>query len=131
MVDAQLYYYRITGYFRDADGNLVSGEISDAAGVVATDKLPDKITGVTATLNGSHVTLQWDAASGARYYKVSRAAGATGKYYSVKYNLETTSYTDTGLSAGTYRYKVVGYYKDVDSSWVYGELCDTLYVTVK
>ena len=131
VVDAQLYYYRITGYFRDADGNLVSGEISDAAGVVATDKLPDKITGVTATLNGSHVTLQWDAASGARYYKVSRAAGATGKYYSVKYNLETTSYTDTGLSAGTYRYKVVGYYKDVDSSWVYGELCDTLYVTVK
>lgn len=38
---------------------------------------------------------------------------------------------DTSVEAGTYRYKVVGYYKDIDKQWVYGDLSDTLYVTVE
>ena len=118
------------GYFKDADGNLVMGEQSDAAGVVAADGLPEKITNVKATISGSNVTLIWDQAEHARYYKVSRAAGATGKYYSMKYNIETTTYSESSVAANSYRYKVAGYYKDVDSSWVYGELSDTLYVTI-
>ena len=131
LVDAQLYYYRVIGYFKDAQGNLVMGEQSDAAGVVATDRLPEKVENVKAAVSGKSVTLTWNKADGSRYYKVSRAAGATGKYYSMKYNIENTAYSDASLSAGTYRYKVVGYYKDVDGSWVYGDLSDTLYVTVK
>ena len=128
---AQLYYYRITPYFMDENGQMVSGPVSDAVGVVATDKLPDKVVNVTATVEGNSVVLNWDNCDGARYYKISRASGATGSYYTMKYNLTDTTYTDTSVSKGLYRYKVVGYYKDVDGGWVYGELCDTLYVTVK
>lgn len=131
LVDAQLYYYRVIGYFKDADGNLVMGPQSDAAAVVATNSLPGKTENVEASIGNGTVTLTWDKADSARYYKVSRAAGATGKYYSMKYNIENTSYSESGVAAGTYRYKVVGYYKDVDGGWVYGELSDTLYVTVK
>ena len=98
---------------------------------MAADKVPDQVTGVTAQVSGSTVVLNWDRADSARYYKISRAAGSTGKYYTVKYNITETAYTDSGLSAGTYRYKVVGYYKNLDGSWTYGDLCDTLYVTVK
>ena len=130
LVEAQLYYYRVIGYFKDAEGNLVMGDMSEAAGVVATDTLPAKIVNVEASVSGNSVTLTWDKAESARYYKVSRAAGATGKYYSMKYNIETTTYSESAVAAGTYRYKVVGYYKDVDSSWIYGELSDTLYVTI-
>lgn len=130
VIKGQLYYYRIRPYVKDADGNIVSGELTDAVGVVATDKIPDKVTGVTATVKNGTVVLNWDQSDGARYYKISRASGATGKYYTVKYNLTETTYTDK-VSKGLYRYKVVGYYKDTDGSWVYGELCDTLYVTVQ
>ena len=128
LIDAQLYYYRVSGYFYDADGNLVSGEVSDAVAVVATDHVPAKVENVTAAIQGSNVVLNWDVADGARYYKVSRASGADGKYYTMKYNIENTTYTDTAATGSMYRYKVVGYYKDVDGSWVYGELCDTVYV---
>lgn len=128
LIDAQLYYYRVSGYFYDAEGKLVEGAVSDAVGVVATSQVPDKVVNVTATIENGNVVLNWDAAAGARYYKVSRAAGATGAYYTMKYNIEDTAYTDTTATGSLYRYKVVGYYKDVDGSWVYGELCDTLYV---
>ena len=99
--------------------------------VVATDKVPDKVTGVTATVSGGTIVLNWNVSDGARYYKISRASGSTGKYYTVKYNLGDTTYTDKVNYTGLYRYKVVGYYKNTDGTWVYGELCDTLYVTVK
>ena len=125
----QLYYYRIRPYVKDASGTIISGELSDAVGVVATDKIPDKVTGVKASVKNKTVVLTWDQADSARYYKISRASGTAGKYYTVKYNVLTTTYTDT-VSSGLYRYKVVGYYKDTDGSWVYGDLCDTLYVTV-
>lgn len=131
LVTAQLYFYRITGYFEDVNGGLISGDVSVATAAVATDTAPDKVTNVTATVTDGTVVLDWDAAAGSRYYKISRASGATGKYYTMKFNVEDTTYTDAAVSRGTYRYKVVGYYKDVDGGWVYGELCDTLYVTVQ
>lgn len=130
-IPAQLYYYRISGYFLDEEDKLTDGPISEACAVVATDRLPDKVVNVTASVSDGKVTLNWDKTEGARYYKISRATGATGKYYCMKYNLSDTVYTDSTVSKNTYRYKVVGYYKDTDGSWVYGDLSDTLYVTVK
>ena len=131
LTDAQLYYYRVIGYFKDTDGNLVMGEQSDAVAVVVLDGAPQKVTNLQTTVNNSNVTLTWNQADHVRYYKVSRAAGTAGKYFSMKYNITDASYTETGVAPGLYRYKVVGYYKDVDGSWVYGDLSDTLYVTVK
>ena len=134
LIDVHRYYYRVCGYFYDADGNLVQGGVSDAAGIVATDRDPSKVENVTAAVSNGNVTLTWDAADGVRYYKIARAYGATaaeGSYACLQYNVEETTYTDTSLSAGTWRYKVVGYYKAVDSSWVYGEMSTTLFVTVE
>ncbi|MBQ7431859.1 MAG: hypothetical protein IJV50_00085 [Lachnospiraceae bacterium] len=64
------------------------------------------------------------------YLDPAIVTGATGKYYTMKFNITDTTYFETA-AAGTYRYKVAGYYKNVDFSWVYGDLSDTLYVTVK
>lgn len=135
LIDAHRYYYRICGYYYDADGRLVQGAVSDAVGVVATDRNPSKVENVTVSVSDGNITLTWDAADGSRYYKISRAYGATaseGSYACLKYNIEETTYTDTTIpSTGTYRYKVVGYYKAVDGNWVYGDLSDTLFVTIE
>lgn len=128
LIEGQLYYYRVIGYFHNAEGELVMGPQSDQARVVILNGEPEKVRNVQAAIEGKQVTLTWDPAANVRYYKVSRASGATGKYYTMKYNIVETQYTETLTYNGTYRYKVVGYYKDTDGGWVYGELCDTLYV---
>ena len=126
-----LYYYRITGYFRDAQGNLVSGPISEQCAICTAEHLPEQVAGVTAQVQGKQVTLSWNPADGTQYYKISRASGNTGAYYTMKFGVTDCTYVDQTVSAGKYRYKVVGYYKDVDGSFKYGALSDTLYVTVK
>ena len=132
VVVSELYYYRVCGYFYDENNNLVQGDVSEAAGVVAaTDAVPDKVENVVATVEDGTVVLTWDQADNARYYKVSRAEGATGSYYTQKYNIAETAYTDTTAEAGLHRYKVAAYYKNVNGDWVYGDLSDTLYVTVE
>ncbi len=134
LIEAQRYFYRICGYFYNAEGKLVQGSVSDSVGVVATDKEPGKVAEVTASISGGSVTLDWDAAEGVRYYKIARAPGwttADGSYTCIKYNVIDTAYTDTDVTGGKWRYKVVGYYKAVDGSWVYGAMSPTLFVTVE
>ncbi len=132
LIEAQLYYYRICGYFYDAEGKLVQGNVSESAAVVATDKEPAQVTNLTADISDSGVTLNWDAADGVRYYKIARARGwstAEGSYTCLKYNVSETAYTDKPESYGNWRYKVVGYYKNTDGSWVYGPMSATLFLT--
>ncbi len=134
LIDVHRYFYRVCGYFYDAEGRLVQGGVSDSAGIVATDCDPAKVENLNASVSGQNVTLTWDRPEGVRYYKIARAYGAApaeGSYACLKYNVEETAYTDAGVSAGTWRYKVVGYYKAVDGSWVYGDMSSTLFVTVK
>ncbi len=134
LIDVHRYFYRVCGYFYDAEGKLVQGGVSDSVGIVATDRDPAKVENVNASVSGQNVTLTWDRPEGVRYYKIARAYGATpaeGSYACLKYNVEETAYTDAGVSAGTWRYKVVGYYKAVDGGWVYGDMSTTLFVTVK
>ncbi len=134
LIDVHRYFYRVCGYFYDAEGKLVQGGVSDSVGIVATDRDPAKVENVNASVSGQNVTLTWDRPEGVRYYKIARAYGATpaeGSYACLKYNVEETTYTDAKVSAGTWRYKVVGYYKAVDGGWVYGDMSTTLFVTVK
>ncbi len=135
LINAHRYYYRVCGYFYNESGTLVQGGVSASAGVVATDIEPGKVENVQPVVSGRQVTLTWDAAEGVRYYKIARAYGATtaeGSYITLKYNVEETSHVDTTIKyAGTYRYKVMGYYKAVDGSWTYGPMSNTLFVTVK
>ncbi len=134
LIPAQLYYYRVCGYFYDAEGKLVQGNVSDSAAVVATDIAPEKVENLQASIENGTVTLTWDAPAGVRYYKIARAYGwttADGSYTCLKYNVSDTTYTDTPAYKGKWRYKVVGYYKDTDGSWVYGAMSDTLFITVE
>lgn len=132
LIEAHRYFYRIVGYFEDINGDLASGEVSVAAAVVATDKEPGKVTTLTASVVDGAVTLDWEAPEGVRYYKVVRAPEFSGGYYScLQYNVTDTTYTDTTASPGQYRYKVVGYYKDVDGSWVYGGFSTAMFVTIE
>jgi hypothetical protein len=62
-------------------------------------------TGLKATVSGNIVTLSWDSASGATGYKVYRNTSESGTYTFLA-NASGTSYTDSGLAAGTYYYKV-------------------------
>jgi uncharacterized repeat protein (TIGR02543 family) len=62
-------------------------------------------TGLSASVSGSSITLSWSSVSGATSYKVYRSSSSSGSY-SLLYTTYTYSYTDSGLSAGTYYYKV-------------------------
>ncbi len=132
LIEAQRYFYRVEGYFEDINGKLVSGGVSMAAAVVATDKEPGKVASCTASVTDGAVTLNWEAPEGVRYYKVVRASGFSGgSYRCLEYNVTDTSYIDTTAVPGQYRYKVVGYYKDVDGSWVYGGFSTAMFVTIE
>jgi hypothetical protein len=62
-------------------------------------------TNLNANVSGSNVNLYWNRVSGASSYKVYRSASASGQYDQID-SSSSDSYTDSGLSAGTYYYKV-------------------------
>ncbi|MFL6192570.1 MAG: M14 family zinc carboxypeptidase, partial [Thermoanaerobaculia bacterium] len=62
---------------------------------------------LTATPGTAQISLAWTAASGATGYRVHRAAASGGPYTTIRSNLTTTSFVDTGLTNGTAYYYVV------------------------
>ena len=59
--------------------------------------------------SSSSITVSWSSVTGATGYKVYRSTSSSGTYSSVG-DVPTTSYTNTGLTAGTtYYYKVSAY----------------------
>jgi hypothetical protein len=67
-------------------------------------------TGISASaLSLSSIQITWDPVAGASSYRVYRSTNANGSYIRINEN-SATSYTDTGLTAGTtYYYKVSVY----------------------
>jgi len=70
--------------------------------------VPAAPTGVTATGNAGNVALSWTASSGATSYNVYRSTSSGGEGTTAYASgITSTSYTDTGVTAGsTYYYKV-------------------------
>jgi fibronectin type 3 domain-containing protein len=65
-------------------------------------------TGVSArAVSGTRVNLAWTAASNATGYNIKRATVSGGPYTTIATSITGTSYTDTGLTAGTAYYYVV------------------------
>jgi hypothetical protein len=65
------------------------------------------------------ISLSWNGVYGASSYNVYRAGSSSGQYSRIGSNVSDTSYTDSGLSAGTtYYYKVAA----VDSYGTEGQL---------
>ncbi|MCX6854154.1 MAG: carbohydrate-binding protein, partial [Verrucomicrobia bacterium] len=70
--------------------------------------LPTVPNGVaSAPSSSTQLTISWAAAAGATSYKLQRATTNSGPYTQTGGTLTTTSFTDTGLTAGTRYYYVV------------------------
>jgi fibronectin type 3 domain-containing protein len=63
-------------------------------------------TGLNATASGTSVELSWNSVNGATIYRVYRGNSESGSYTPLNESVSGTSYIDSGLSAGTYYYKV-------------------------
>ncbi|MBB5874299.1 lysophospholipase L1-like esterase [Allocatelliglobosispora scoriae] len=77
----------------------------------AAGQLPGTISGaVTASgVTATSLTVSWTAATAATSYQLERCTGSACTGFAALANPTTTSYADTGLSAGTtYRYRVRG-----------------------
>ena len=104
-------------YFQIQSGSGISGSDGQyTAGVdnftIGTTPAPTAPTGLTATAaSSSQINLSWSGATGATGYNVYRGTTSGGENYSAPINgstpLTTTSYFDTGLSAGTAYYYTV------------------------
>ena len=86
---------------------------------------PAKPTNVTAVGGTNSATLTWDAVPGATKYAI--AYYSNGKYTTLTANCTGTSYTATGLTAGTYQFLVQAY---VNGKWSAYTTADHVSVTV-
>jgi fibronectin type 3 domain-containing protein len=103
LVAGQTYYYVI--YAVNNGGN------SDPSAVVSAVTLPP-LPGAAANflaspISATEVQLNWDAASNATSYTVSRSDTSGGPYAVIASGVATTSYTDTPPQVGTTYYYVV------------------------
>ncbi|KAF0245555.1 MAG: hypothetical protein FD180_1526 [Planctomycetota bacterium] len=103
--------------------DLSLNESALSAAVSATPKTPAP-TGLTHTGSTyNSISLLWSPVSGASSYNLWRAATPGGPYASVSASpIVTTTYTDTGLSSGTYYYVVSAVPATGDESGYSGEI---------
>ncbi len=62
---------------------------------------------VTAKAGTAQATLTWQAVENAAEYEIYRATAANGTYTKIAEHVKGVTYTNTGLAAGTYFYKVI------------------------
>jgi hypothetical protein len=112
------YFYRIRSY--NASGNSIySNEISATTSTLPPPAAP---AGLTATANGtSTINLAWtDNSNNETGFKLERKTGAGGSYTEIAGSIaaNTTSYSNTGLTAGTtYFYRIRSYNAAGNSSY--------------
>ena len=105
--DADAYLDGQVDDLRIYSGALPAGEIYELAKGTRAPDAPAQPTSLGATaVPGNQINLNWSATV-ADYYNVKRAAQPDGPYYTVATLLHGTSYTDSGLTAGSTYYYVV------------------------
>lgn len=112
-----VYYYKVRAYVL-VDGNKVYGEYSSVVNAKAVLAVPQAISAQALSTNS--IKVSWNAVLDAKDYQVYRATSLTGTY---KYMgvVTTTSYTNTGLSAGTTYYYKVRAHMTVGTTNLYSE----------
>jgi hypothetical protein len=101
---AGTYYYKVAVNV----GGQESPQAGPVSATVSSGGAPSAPTGLNASASGTSVSLTWNSVSGATTYYVYRSTSASGSYTFIN-NATGASYTDSGLSAGTWYYKVAAY----------------------
>ncbi len=105
--------YGVAGSPGSYSGSLSWGSSAVANGVYlaltpSTGQAPAAPTGLTATASSSsQINLSWTGSSGATSYSVFSSTTNGGPYSQVASGVASTSYSNTGLTAGTTYYYVV------------------------
>ncbi|MEI6197348.1 MAG: DNRLRE domain-containing protein, partial [Verrucomicrobiota bacterium] len=94
------YYYVVSAIYS-------GGESADSAPANTATPLLPAPAGLTATLSGNQVALNWAASSGADSYNVKRAFTSGGPYTPVATGVGGTNYTDLVYYTGASYYYVV------------------------
>jgi fibronectin type 3 domain-containing protein len=100
------YYYQVSA----VNGTGLEGPRSGEASALTGDVPPAAPTGLTATVSGGNVTLDWadNAEQDLAGYRVFRSSTSGGPYAPIGPALVSgSSYTDTGLAQGSTSYYVV------------------------
>jgi fibronectin type 3 domain-containing protein len=100
-----------TKYFYVVSAVISGGDSSNSAEASATPTAPlgppATPTGLTATGGSGHVSLSWNASTGAASYDVKRSTSNSGPYSTTVASPSATNYTDTAVTNGTIYYYVV------------------------
>jgi len=108
------YYYKVSGYNSDTEG--------DKSSEVSSTTLLKAPTGVSATAKSSKsITITWNAVTDANGYYVYRSEEVSGPYVKVD-GLSGTSYTNSNLSPSTTFYYKVAACSDPSYSYCYSSL---------
>jgi fibronectin type 3 domain-containing protein len=84
------------------------GEGEESAQVAVKPVAPPTApTGLVATPTGTQAALSWTAPTGAETYSVKRSTTSGGPYSTIATGVPSTSFVNTGLTAGTTYYYVV------------------------
>jgi fibronectin type 3 domain-containing protein len=125
---ATIYYYKVSAY-NSAGESSKSSYVYDKT-LDIEPPVPAIPTGVTAEAqSSSSIYIKWNSVSGASGYKIYRAASASGDYSHLVRDTTATICTDSGLSPGTYYYKVSAYNsagESSQSSYVYAKTLDNV-----
>ena len=97
------YYYVVSAVNSFGEG----ANSSEVGATPTAGSPPPAPTGLTAVAGNAQVSLNWNASSGAKSYKVKRATVSGGPCTTIASGVATTSYTDTGLNNGTSYYYVI------------------------
>ncbi len=127
LVPGETYYYRVLAV--DAGGN--PSDPSNVDSAVATDLAPAAPTGLTAVAGASEgdVEVAWDAnlELDLDHYRLERDTTAVFGVGTVSVDVATEEHLDSGLSAGTYYYRVLA----VDAGANESAPSDTVSVTLE
>ena len=111
-----VYYYKVVAVAENTAANSAASSIKSRTCDLAQPK-------ATISLNAKgQPTVKWDAVSGAKEYKVYRAASADGSYSLMK-TTTGTSYSNTKFEDGqTYYYKVRAICENTDGNSAYSAI---------
>jgi len=107
-----VYYYRVSVLHNGGE----SEQSIPASAITPAEPSIQPPAGITASAQGtSSIQVSWNSVSGATGYKVYRASSSSGSYNFIS-NVYSSSYTDSGLSAGSTWYYKVSSVKDSQES---------------